>query len=184
MDSQYSGMADFRNYMDKAEKVCEKIVTELPGTYNIHSVTESIQSTLSFSKRKDPEILEEINDSLNERFSSVKRQKCPEMDIDRQVPCMMEQLYVIAIKLEALKHYEKSIEEQSDHKAELLGSTCDFYISTYNLIKADYGELVKNGAEFNQELIAEIDELYREDTLEYFKTRCPTLKDIIAKSAF
>lgn len=183
MNAQYSRMQEFQTYMDQAKEVGENIVTHVPDTRSINTVLGEIESALYPIQTKpdqnDSETFETISTILDNRFSSgARRQKCPEMDESRQVSCMTEQLYFAALRLEALKHYEQSRTEQTG-EAKPLGSACDTYHATHELIKADYRELVENGVEFNPEIIAEIDGLYSEDTQDFFKNGCPTLKDIM-----
>ena len=184
MNAQYSRMQEFQTYMDQATEVGKKIVTQVPNTRSINTVLGEIESVLypiqNEPDQNDSETFETICTILDNRFSSgARRQKCPEMEEDRQVPCMAEQLYFAALRLEALKHYEQSRTEQTDEEAKPLGSACDTYHTTHELIKADYIELVETGVKFDSKLIAEIDGLYSEDTQEFFKNGCPTLKDIM-----
>ena len=183
MNAQYNPIQEFQTYMDRATEVGNKIVTQVPNTHSINTVLGEIKSVLypiqTTPDQNDSETFETISTILDNRFSSgARRQKCPEMDESRQVSCMTEQLYFAALRLEAMKHYEQSRTEQTG-EAKPLGSACDTYHTTHELIKADYIELVETGVKFDSKLIAEIDGLYSEDTQEFFKNGCPTLKDIM-----
>ena len=138
MVEQYSKMQEFRDYMDEAILVGEDIMRQLPDTYGISIVVKDIESALNPLQNKpedNSKTLKNITEILENKFSHGKnRQKCPDLDKDRQVPCMMEQLYLTALRLEALKHYERSRAEESDYETKPMNSTCDVFTTTYNLI--------------------------------------------------
>ena len=188
MDAQYSRMQEFRDYMSLANAVGEKITTEVPYTNGINIIAKDIEHVLYPVQNKpkdDSETLKNIAEILENKFSSGKiRQKCPEIDEDRQVPCIMEQLYLTALRLEALKHYEISRKEKTCDETNPIKSSCEVFTTTSNLIRTDYNKLVENGVEFNKEIIKEIDGLYRKDTQEFFETNCTSLEEIMSNFQF